>query len=171
MACVLYKDGEKTLVEPVALQGMLAQGWKTEPEYPETPPTVTEFVEFLNLHENLKRVSDEAMSARDAHIRELTEQNEQLTEDLEVLEAENIHLRETLVQALDELQELKQEQPAVLVTTDENERQKGETPPDYRSMKVVELREYAKKANILNHELMRKPQLVKALENGSESEN
>ena len=171
MACVLYKDGEKILVDAEALNGLLSQGWKTEPDYPETPPTAAEFATFLNLHEELKRVNDAALSARDAHIKELTEQNEQLTEDLEVLEAENIQLRDTLVQALDELKEFKQAQPAVLVTTDEYERHEAETPPDYRSMKVVELREYAKKANIPNHELMRKPQLVKALENGSESAN
>ena len=169
MACVLYKDGQKIKIDPIGLDHMLNQGWKTTPDYPETPPTAAEFVEFLNLHENLKRVSDEAMSARDAQIRELTEQNEQLTADIEVLEAENIEIRDTLVQALEELKEFKQAQPAVQVSTDEHEAEMS--PMEFKEMKVAELREHAKQAGIENYELMRKPQLVKALENGSESEN
>ena len=172
MSCVLYKEGEKILVSADALEGLLSQGWKTTPDYPETPPTAAEFVQFLNLHEELKRVSDAALSARDAQIKELTEQNEQLTEDLEVLEAENIQLRDTLVQTLEELKAFKQQAPAVPVPPDEKPDNAAEfVQRPFKTMKVQQLREHAKRANIPNYELMRKPQLIKALENGSESEN
>ena len=175
MSCVIYKGREKLLVDPVALEGMLAQGWSLQPDDETPAPTAEEYEEFLNLHEELKRVSDAALSARDAQIKELTELNEQMTEDNEILTAENLELRDRFVDAVEqvkamkeELASLRKEQPVVLQVVDEYERHEAETvQPDFRKMKVTELKDEASRAGIPYYGKMNKNQLIKALENGS----
>ena len=170
MSCVIYKDNEKLLVDPTALKGMLAQGWSLHPQEVKLP-SAEEFENFLNMHEELKRISDQALSDRDKTIDELTVQNEQLTEDIEVLEAENIELRDRFVHALEELKAFKQQAPQV-PNLDENE---DENPKivqlDHKNLTVQQLREHAKRAKIPNYQLMRKAQLIEALKDGSESQD
>ena len=169
MACVIYKGNEKLLVDPAALNGMLAQGWSLHPQEVKLP-TAEEFEEYLNLHEELKRVSDEALTARDNQIADLVLHNEQLTEDIEVLEAENIELRDRMVHALEELKALKQQAPK-LPNPNENEDENLKIVQDYKDLTVRQLKARAKQAEIPNYQLMRKAQLIEALEDGSESQN
>lgn len=179
MACVIYKGRETLLVDPGALNGMLAQGWSIKPDEIKTAPSTEEFADFMNLHEELKRVSDGALSARDAQILELTELNEQLTEDNEILTAENLEIRDRFCQAMDRLNAVEKElanyhkaQPAVLYAVDEYDRHEAETvQPDYEQMNVSELQKLAKTAKVPSWGKMRKPQLIEALKNGSESTN
>ena len=179
MSCVIYKGREKLFVDAAALDGMLAQGWSTTPNEDTPPPSAEEYGEFLNLHEELKRVSDAALSARDAQIKDLTELYEQLTEDNEILTAENLELRERFVNAQDqlkavkeELASLRKEQPIVLEVVDEYERHEAEiVRPDFRNMKVTELKDEASRAGIPYYGKMNKNQLIKALENGFATTN
>ena len=163
MSCVIYKGSEKLLVDPVALQGMLAQGWSLQPESPDEPISVEEFEEFLNLHERLKRVSDDALSARDAQIANLTQQNEQLTEDIEVLEAENIQLRGHFVAAMEELKAFKEQAPKLSPVEPDPVPDKA-AHKDYSRMTIQELSEHAKRAKITNIKSKRKAELIEALQ-------
>ena len=171
MSCVIYKGSEKLLVDPVALKGMLAQGWSLQPQEVK-PPSAEEFEEFMNLHEELKRVSDEALTIRDNHIADLVQQNEQLTEDIEVLEGENIELRDHLVAALDELKVFKEQAPKIKPELEETAETSSKIVElDYKNLSVRQLREHAKRAKIPNYQLMRKAQLIEALKNGSQSQD
>lgn len=179
MACVLYKGTEKVLVSPDALRSMLDQGWSTEaPESLDTPPTIEKFREFLNIHEELKRTQDAALTDRDDLIADMTKQNEQLSEDMEFLEGENIKLRNELQKAFDALEDLKKQssnQPAQAETAPEVEESVEETKeiskPDFKKMKVNELREMAARKRIPNYQLMGRPQLIKALNHDFEFTN
>ena len=180
MSCVIYKGSEKLLIDPVALKGMLAQGWSLQPQKIEQP-SVKEFEEFLNLHEELKRVSDEALTARDNQIAELVLQNEQLTEDIEVLEAENIEIRDAMVAALDELKAFKEQAPKIKPDiSDANEKAGSvEKPEDsvktvqshFEEMTILQLYDAAKKAGIKNSKIYKKQELIRMLSDGSESQD
>ena len=186
MSCILYKGNQKILVSADAVKNMVAQGWSTEAtQYFGEPPTAEKFQEFLNLHEELKRVSDEALKAREDQIDYLQSENHQLAEDLEVLEDDNIKLRDSLQYALQQLnagdipperddngRELLKPDPIPLV---ENKEPGPDSAPavtvNYKMMKVAELKEAAARARVPNYELMRKHQLIKALESGSQPED
>lgn len=186
MSCILYKGNQKILVSPDAVKNMVLQGWSTEQtEYFGEPPTAEKFQEFLSLHDELKRVSDEALQIRDERIEYLQSENNQLAEDLEVLEDDNIKLRDSLQYALQQLaagdippenkspgNEILTPEPIPHVQEDEPGEDKVQgVVVNYKLMKVQELKDAAARAQIPNYELMRKPQLIKALERGSQPED
>lgn len=186
MSCILYKGNQKILVSPDAVKNMVLQGWSTEQtEYFGEPPTAEKFQEFLSLHDELKRVSDEALQIRDERIEYLQSENNQLAEDLEVLEEDNIKLRDSLQHALEQLnagniapeqdgngRELLKPDPIPLVENKEpGPDSAAAVVVNYKMMKVAELREAAARARIPNYELMKKHQLVKALENVPQPED
>ena len=171
MSCVIYKGNEKLLVDAVAVKGMLAQGWSFEPAEIK-PPSAEEFGKFLNLHEELKRVSDAALTARDNQIADLTQQNEQLTEDIEHLEGENIEVRKHLVIALDELKALKEKASEPKSETDEKSVSFIKVVElDYENLTVQQLKKHARKAEIPNYQVMNKERLIKALKDGFKSQD
>ena len=171
MSCVIYKGNEKLLVDPAALNGMLAQGWSLHPQEVK-PPSAEEFDNFLNMHEELKRISDKALTDRDKTIDELTAQNEQLTEDIEVLEAENIEIRGAMVAALEELKAFKEQAPKVKPEPEKvPETSSKIVELDYKNLSVQQLRSHAKRAGISSYHVMRKAQLIEALKDGSQSQN
>ena len=179
MSCVIYKGSKKLLVDPAALNGMLAQGWSLQPQEVK-PPSTEEFENFLSMHEELKRISDKALTDRDKAIAELTVQNEQLTEDIEVLEAENIEIRAAMVAALEELKVFKEQAPKVQPEPEnppeEKSEEKSETSSkvvemDYKKLSVQQLRSHAKRAGIPSYHVLRKADLIEALKNGSQSQN
>ena len=171
MSCVIYKGSEKLLVDPVALSGMLAQGWSLHPQKVKRP-SAEEFEEFMNLHEELKRISDEALTIRDNKITDLIQQNEQLTEDIEGLEGENIDLRQHLVTVLEELKAFKEQAPKISAEPDKTAETSSKVVElDYRKQTIRQLKAHAKRANIPNYKLMRKAQLIEALKNGSQSKD
>lgn len=167
MACVIYKGTEKLLVDPRAVDGMIAQGWSKEPQVESPPPSAEDFNRFMNMHEELKRVTDTALSLRDDQIHELVNMNEVLTEEVDTLAAANTELQERFEDVLSQLADL----------------QRGNEKPDepgkiahkdYLRMKIDELRETAKRAMIPGYQSMKKQELIDALQlwelnGGSES--
>lgn len=153
MACVIYKGTEKLLVDPRAVEGMLAQGWSKEPQENSPPPSAEEFSAFMNMHEELKRVSDTALSLRDDQIHELVHMNEVLTEEIDILQAENIQLKA-------DLEEMSRSSPAESgpEATDSIAHQ------DYSRLTVQQLQEHAKRANIKNVKSFKKNELIERLQ-------
>lgn len=167
MACVVYRGREKLLVDPRAVEGMIAQGWSLEPDNDAEPPSAEDFKKFLNMHEELKRVTDTALSLRDDQIHELVSMNEVLTEEIDGLQAKNVELQ----RRTDDLSE----QVKQLSSTDENPAFELKAAHlNYADMKLQALKEHAERAMIPGCQNMRKGDLIEALQlwelnGGSES--
>lgn len=159
MACVVYRGSEKALVDPRAVEGMIAQGWSREPDNDALPPSAEDFKTFLNMHEELKRVTDTALSLRDDQIHELVNMNEVLTEEIDSLQAENIELKSRL----DDYE--RQANDAFEAANDNEAEEPKAAHKPYADMKIQTLKANAKRAKIPNWASLRKSELIDALQN------
>lgn len=193
MACVIYKGTEKLLIDPRGLQHMLKQGWSVKPpeETQYENATAEDFVNLMRTHEEMKRISDAAISERNELIEQLSATNHELSQDMEDLEGEVITVREQLATVLADLQKYRNAEEAAAVANKEpgppaadNENEVDEKQLTgskvahlpYGDMKVQQLREHAKRAKISGWENLKKLELIEALQdlelrNVSNSEN
>lgn len=178
MSCVIYKNGERVLVDPVALEGMLKLGWSVTKDKTFDPPSGEQFQEFLNMHEELKRISEKAMSVKDNHIIELSDLNVEIKEELERVEGTNKDLLASKQYFLDQLGGSK-DWSKQLETHKNDEIDKGnEIPsltyepieeegisaqPYFEGMNLQDLKKYAKHAGIIACGNMRKADLITVL--------
>lgn len=188
MSCILYRDNEKILVDPHAINGMIAEGWSKQPQALTPPPSAEDFQEFLSMHEELKSISDKAIALREDQIHELVNMNEVMSEEIDGLTAE----KETLIARVSALEEelaatnqpcvSEVENVAVFQTNEQSEEPEKAASgavdvtlnleigsseklahKAWSDMKMDKLKQHAKERKIEGWALMRKAELVAAL--------